>query len=276
MVLRPVLNPPGSKRAGKPSTYRHIGPREYDYIVSVFAKHNGLTGPVACELGWESHRTKRVYDVGYPRLGFPPARTMIAMDRVAADEVRAQRARLSSQLPPSVEIEAEDPAEQQEEISQKALVIHGAEESRIRALMQVEEDRRLQREDAVKARAEEAMLVSITRRNALALNGVTTRVMKGALALSERIQERLEEEARANVMSAGQMLALAKSAASVARFNSEVTALAIKAERAVLGEPIASAPNVDEGDSSLDTAVAWIEKAVKAVNRAKERGVVRK
>jgi hypothetical protein len=160
-----------------------------------------------------------------------------------------------------------------DEVEQKAIVIHTAEQDRIRELVRQEEERRKAREDAIQARSEEATLIGINRRNAIALNGVTAQLMKGAVALSAKIQEELEREAETGQLSLQAKLQLVRSAASVARFNSEATMLAIKSERMVLGQPIEAAPDTPD-DGTLEQAVEWIERSVKAVKRARERGLL--
>lgn len=275
MALKPFR--PGKKPPGyRYGQLKHgaISQANYDQLVAVYAKHDCVMTAVACELGWTRGRVKSVYTQGYPSKGLPSVQSLLARNKLAAEEIRAERERLDEELPPSEQIVATTPAAQAEEIAEKAVVINERENERLRMLIKRDEDRRKAREDATKARAEEAMLVSVARRNALALNGVTAQVMRGAVALSQKIQVDLERTAREGNMPVKQMLELVRSAAAIARFNAEATTLAVKAERAVLGEPIVTSSAEGSEDGSLDSAVQWIERAVEAVQKARARGVL--
>lgn len=242
---------------------------EWDRICDVYRRHGGAHQSVANELGWTKARMHRVWKRGYPSQNLPPIMHSLGMDPESVEEIRARRNRLiKEELPPS------EPVSTIEEVETKAVVIHTREQQRIQKLMRIEEDRRHAREDALAARAEEATLISITRQNALALNGATARLMKGALALSEKIQEGLEKEARDGSLSVKESLALVRSAASVARFNSETTMLAIKSERMVLGQPIDTDPEHHVDDGTLEQSVEWIERAASAIEKARARGLL--
>lgn len=249
------------------SLVSNITPDEWNRIVSVYARHNGYSCAVAVELGWPIARTARVYKRGYPSLGLPPIKTILAQDALSADAIRAKRQELSESLPPSVEIT------RVEEVEVRAEIVHEAEQTRVRELLRQEEERQKARADAIKSRAEEALLISVNRRNALALNGVTERLMKGAVALSQNIEEELAKAATDEALTLSDKLQLMKSAAQIARFTSEATMLAAKSERMVLGQPIEADPVRTDG-GSLEQAVEWIEAAAKAVNRARERGLL--
>jgi hypothetical protein len=245
----------------------NITPEEWDRIVAVYARHHGYSYAVAVELGWPIARARRVYMRGYKSLGLPPIKTLLAKDALSAEQIRAKRASMDAELPPTEEVTSI------EQIESKATVIHAAEQARVRELVRLEEVREKAREDAVKSRADEALLISINRKNAMALNGVTASLMKGAIALSARIQTELEAAAFSGELTVQEKLNLVKSAASVARFNSEATMLAIKSERMVLGAPI-DVPAESGVDGSLEQAVEWIERSVRVVQRARDRGLL--
>ena len=100
--------------------------------------------------------------------------------------------------------------------------------------------------------------------------------MRGAVSLAGLIERELQEVAAGtSEVSLSQKLQLIRSAASVARFNSEASMLAVKSERLVLGQPIETTPEITADDGSLDQAVDWIERAAKAVERAKSRGLLK-
>lgn len=245
-----------------------ISPKRWEAIVRVFARHQCQTVPIALELGWDEQRVRRVFRRGYPSKGYPPIKTLLAMDALATDEIRAQRNEIEESLPPS------EPIASVEEVERKAVVISDSENARVRMMVRREEERERSRNDAIKARAEEAMLISINRKNAIAMNGVTQQVMRGALALSEKLQQAMLDDAANGNLTTSQMLSFVRSAASIARFNSEVTVLSVKAERAVLGQPIDAPGDMPAGDANLDDAVQWIELASKVIGRAKDRGIL--
>lgn len=242
---------------------KEITHEEWQRIVAVFSKHEGRVRGAAAELGWPKARAARRYKLGYPSLGYPPIKTLLARDGFSMEEIRAERRLIEARLPPSAPMHA------------TAEVISTAEQARISQLVRKEEERESARKDAIKARGEEATLVGINRRNAIALNVMTAQVLRGASALSAKIQEELEKEAKSSKMSLPQKLHLVRSAASIARFNAEASVMAVKAERLVVGSPIEQA-GVDGQDErgSLDEAAAWIEKCAVALKKARSRGLL--
>lgn len=248
---------------------RAINPEEWARIVGVFAKHEGRINAAAAELGWPKLRAYRVWTYGYPSVGYPPIKTILSRDSFSATEVRAERERMAKQLPPSADLT--DPKDDH----QRAIVISEGEEQRVRQMVKREEERERARADALKSRTEEATLIQINRRNAIALNVMTTRLLQGANKLSEQIQLELEREAAAPTMPLGARLQLVRSAASVARYNAEASVLAVKAERLVVGDPIDADPDgAAAAESSLDEAAAWIEQCQRALARARSRGLL--
>lgn len=243
---------------------KEITPEEWLRIVKVYARHEGRLRAVSVELGWPIARTTRLWMRGYPSLGYPSIKTVIARDGFSEMEVRARRAEISAALPPSAHT-AEARAE----------VIHGAEEHRLRQMVVREQMQERARQDAVKSRAEEAMLISINRKNAIALNAMTAQILKGATTLSQKIQQDLEKEAISGTLPVGQRLHLVRAAASIARFNAEASVMAVKAERMVLNQPIeADSDEAGEHAGTLDEAEVWLNKYTKALKRAKERGLI--
>jgi hypothetical protein len=241
---------------------KEITHEEWQRIVAVFSKHEGRVRAAAAELGWPRARAIRRYRLGYPSLGYPPIKTILARDLFSADEIRAERQLAEARLPPSAPSHA------------AVEVITSAEQARLKQLVRREEDRQLARNDAIKARGEEATLIQINRRNAIALNAMTAQVLRGAAALSATIQAELEQEAKSSKMSLPQKLHLVRSAASIARFNAEASVMAVKAERLVLGSPIEAAGDGPDERGSLDEAAAWIEKCATALKRARSRGLL--
>lgn len=249
---------------------RAIDSKEWNRLIEVYKKWDGRTSLVAVELGWPVARTHRVWKRGYPSLGLPPIQTVLAKDALAADDVRAERQKIQAVLPPPA-VEVKSPAI----AVQKAHVLAAGEAKRIAAMVQFEETRQLARQDAIQARAEEAMLVTLTRRNALALNGMTSNMLNGALELSKRIEVELKAAAKNSRLSLQDKLGLVKTAASIARFNAEASVLAVKAERLVLGSPIdAPEDSPQDGENTLQESERWINVAIKALGKAKDRGVL--
>lgn len=262
-----------------------ITPADWDRIVEVYERHGGYSIKVAHELGWTHDRARRFFYKGVPSMGYPPIRTLLAMDNLSTEQIRARRAEIEEQIAyesnkpagserfPVRQKKKQPVVETPEAVEAQAVVIQETEQARLRELVRLEEQRRKAREDAIQSRAEEATLVSINRRNAIALNGLTAKLMSGAAALSESIQQELEKMAQDKRVSTAEKLQLVRSAASVARFNSEATMLAIKSERMVLGQPIEAEPETRD-DGTLDQAVEWIEMSIAAVRRARERGLL--
>lgn len=248
----------------------HVTREMYDEWVEVFRKHGGPNAGAVAELGWLISKTKRVFKRGYPSLGLPPVADILAEDEV---RIRAARRRAEEGLPEKIPLPTEDELQANE---QRAIVLADSESRRLQEMVRREEDRRKAREDAIQARSEEALLLGMQRRNAIALNGITAQLMKGAVSLAGLIQKELEEiAAGGGEMTTNQKLQLIRSAASVSRFNAEASMLAIKSERLVLGHPIEAAPEANVDDGSLEQAVDWIERAAKAVLRAKSRGLLK-
>lgn len=241
---------------------KEITPEEWQRIVAVFAKHEGRLRATAAELGWPIARTTRCWKNGYASIGYPPIKTLLARDAFSAAEVRAERQLIEKRLPPSAPDEA------------TAEVMSAAEEQRIKQLVRREDERERARQDAIKSRGEEATLVSINRRNAIALNAMTAQVLSGAATLSKTIQRELEQEATSSKLTLSQKLHLVRSAASIARFNAEASVMAVKAERMVLGAPIEANGDDETVGVSLADAEVWIDRCAKALGRARARGLL--
>jgi hypothetical protein len=259
--------PAQPKDVKKPTT-RDITPERWAQIVAIYARHAGRVWPAAMELGWPVARTRRIYHKGYPSCNLPPIKEILAEDAKAAEQIRAERQRIADQLPPSA------PLTTIEQVVHRPEVLHVAESARIAQMVRREKDREKAREDAVRSKAEEAMMISINRRNAIALNGVTAQIMKGAMALSGAVQAELEKEAASGTLSVKERLQLVRSAANIMRFNSEATMLAVKAERMVLGQPLDTSGDDVTDDGSMDQAVQWIDSAARAIERARARGLL--
>lgn len=243
-------------------------PEHWQHVLSVYAKHDGHQHAVAEELGWGRKRVQRVWNRGYPSLGFPPVQQVLARDATAAAEIRAERERILR------DTEVQERAEQLMAAATQKAPLSDDEQRRIAVMVERENERARARADAVKARGEEAALISASRRNAIALNAVTAQVLRGAVALSSEIQQALEAEAQQPSLSLAQQLGLIRQAAQVARFNAEAGLQAVKSERMVLGDPIVAESADDEQADDLQDASRWIETTMRALHRAKQRGLV--
>lgn len=244
-----------------------ITPDEWNRIVRVFQMHDGRPHAAARELGWPVARAKRILHRGYPSAGYPPVTTLIGRDHVDADQVRAMRHELEQR-----DIER---VSEQRELAQRTQRDDVEDQARVKQLVARERERDKVKADALASRAEEATLVSAARRNAIALNGVTARIMQGALKLSDRIYRELEAEASSvsSKLSLSERLGLIRSAAQIARFNAEAGLQAVKSERMVLGQSEPSEGDVEQA-GSLEDSARWIERSVTALQRAKERGLI--
>lgn len=244
-------------------------PEFWQHVLAVYAKHDGHQHAVAEELSWGLKRVQRVWNRGYPSLGFPPVQQVLARDATAAAEIRAERERILR------DTEVEDRAQQLMAAATQKAPLSDDDQQRIAAMVERENERARARADAVKARGEEAALISASRRNAIALNAVTAQVLRGAVALAAKIQHALEAEAQQPSLSLAQQLGLIRQAAQVARFNAEAGLQAVKSERMVLGDPITAESEGDEQvDGDLQDASRWIETTMRALHRAKQRGLV--
>lgn len=266
----PPYSPNPRRYATRNKEARRITSDEWNQLIEVYRKWDGRISMVAAELGWPEAKTRRVYKRGYPSLGLPGIETTLARDALATEEIRAGRQAIQERLPKVTPLSSPQIAVQNPQ------VLARGEQKRIAVMVDAEERRVQARRDAVEARAEEAVLISITRRNAVALNGVTSKMLNGALALSTKIEQELKNLANDKSVSVEKKISLVKSAASIARFNAEASVLAVKAERMVTGQPI-DTPDDESAvstENSLIESERWINVAMKALNRAKERGVL--
>lgn len=275
---------------------KEISPERWNHIVACFAKHDGRLYASARELGWPVARTRRVLEFGYPSIGYPSVKSLLALDHAGEQAIRAARADIEAERSKSSHeamaelVEAakrtglsatrvlgkarrtpEDLVREQEEPESHVLTV--AEQRRVAALVKREEERDKARTDAIKARGEEATLVSASRRNALALNAVTAQVLNGAIKLAARIQTALEVEASASTLSLRDQLALVRQAAQIARFNAEAGLQAVKSERIALGQAELPEPG-EHVNGSLEDAESWIVTTTRALQRARDRGLM--
>lgn len=267
---------PHTKRSPNPKRYQTHHPKalaidkkEWRRIVDVYRRWDCRLSIVAEALGWPEPRVRRMWNKGYPTLGYPPIKTLLARDAFAVEEIRAKRHQLRKELPP--EVVATTP----EEVEQKAEIIMQGESARIRRLVEIEDERAAARADAVASRAEEALLISLNRKNTLALNGLTSKILRGAAVLAENIEVELAKEAKSKKLSLTDKMTLLRTATQVARFNSEATMLAVKAERLVLGHPIEAIDDQShKDDQGLQETERWLHTTMKLLERARDRGVI--
>jgi hypothetical protein len=206
----------------------------------------------------------------------PSVKSTIASDLDAIEKIRAGRADIEARERAALEgnRRPSDADEAVERAGHNVEVVKPAEQRRIEAMLRRESDREKARQDSLKSRAEEAALVTHARRNSLALNVVTAQILRGAQALAGKIQTQLEAEARSDKpMTVAEQLSLVRQAAAIARFNSEAAMMAVKTERMVLGTSDHSPEPAEQG-GSLEEAAQWIESSVKAVQRARQRGML--
>jgi hypothetical protein len=145
----------------------NMSPELYEELLAVFRKHGGPCKDVYAELGCLSSRGKRLFKRPYPKLGLPAMADRLAEEEV---EIRAARRRKEEGLPEKVPLPSADELVADET---RAVVIADGEARRLQEMVRREDERRRARADAIEARAEEALLLSLQRRNAIALNGIT-------------------------------------------------------------------------------------------------------
>jgi len=252
-----------------------ISPERWEAICEIYQHHAGPSLHAARDLGWPAARTRRVWNRGYPSQGLPPVKTVVASTAEKVAAIRAGRAEIEARERAQSEAmtRPSDADEAVERAGHNVEVVQPAEQRRIEMMLRRESDREKARQDAIKSRSEEAALVSHARRNSLALNVVTAQILRGAQALAGRIQLQLEREATSDKpLTIAEQLALVRQAAAIARFNSEAAMMAVKTERMVLGT--SEQAESSEPNGSLEEAAQWIESSVKAVQRARQRGML--
>jgi len=190
---------------------------------------------------------RRAWNTGWPSAGIPPMKETVHREQVAA------RAAL-------LEVEQE----------------------RVRARAEAEADRAWReaeraREDIVRARKAEAELVRAERGNILALIGVTSRVLRGAVKRAADL-ERLVAEGKdvdGRPLTVKEQIDVLWKLSRVMRQASEAAAVVFKLERVLLAEPTEIVGTVDLESMSAAEMIADIQRAFEAAMRIKqEHGIV--
>lgn len=145
---------------------------------------------------------------------------------------------------------------------------------RARALAKARETERKVLGDAVKQRAEEAMLVRGVRQTATAMLSAEAHLLKAAIGLSQSIAA--DVDAKTLTLKPGEKVRLVRDIASIVKATAETARLAVSTERMVLGKPggvLGSDTATD--DMTPEEAEAYIAMATRAMaRRARARVVV--
>lgn len=212
----------------------------YESLVSAFLAVPGNASAAAREAGCDRRTAARAWSLGWPRKGFAPIKQRVE------DEQRAARARLLR--------------DEQD-----------AREAKRDAAAKLEADASI---DRAKSRAEEARAVRAARANALALQGATARLNRGALALAQRIEAQLlNTNDEAAKLKPREAVALLRQVAAINRESNDAARLAVQLERLVLGEPDQVVGHVLI-DMTPEDARREIERANEALGRATRRGTL--
>lgn len=222
---------------------KKISPHQWQRWVAAFRRH-----PLRAEVLKEcpdlsAPRASAAWTRGFPAQGLPSIRSIVGAEMERAREIRH-------------EAELEQAQRQEQRVEVEVMV---RERKRLKQL-----------EAAAQTRAEEAMLVSTARRNAIALAGVTAQVLQGALQLGQKIGQELSRQAAEKTVDVELSLKLLQRAANITRLNNDAAKMAFQMERMVLGIP----PEGDEssdGQMTLEDSERWFAEAHEAFQRARAR-----
>jgi hypothetical protein len=219
----------------------------YDALLTAYRAKPGNARQAAAATGLDARTCARGWREGWPERGMRP------IQAVLEDEQAAARARL-----------------------------HAAREAELRAAAQHEAQaaavhRQSASEDAIRNRAEEARMVRAARANAMGLMAVVQRVLRGANALAEQVEQYVQNAkvgtGEEDTLTPQRATALFAQIASTTRAANESARLAQQMERSLLGEPDKWI-GLQVGNMTEAQAVHEIELAHRAAQRARERGVL--
>jgi hypothetical protein len=230
---------------------------EWERWIAAFREHPGHTVKVAKIMGCPRNRARLAWYHGWPKQGRPPISQILEMDKSLARAHRGMR-------------ESDDAKAEPGEItdSVRALAKHTDVADAV-----AERNRRRQKalEDSVKTRTQEGMLISISRGNSIALAASTANLLKGAQALSKRMEEQL----RLETVPIREAMSLIKSVAIITRMNAEASKQVFEMERLVMGEPDTEVKGGAGGKLSPAEAAEWMRVAMNTVRKYEERKAIR-
>lgn len=225
---------------------------EWARWIALFREHPGETVKVAKLMGVPRNRARIAWYHGWPKHGKPAISELLEQDKTLARAHRAsvleKEATADVEITPAVqELAKKTDADVTDAIAKRKQVL-----------------KRLQ-DDSIRTRAEEGMLIDTSRKNALALAGLTINLIKGA----QQLAKRLEVQLRSDVIPAREAMSLIKGISNVVRMNTDASLQVIEMERRIMGEP---APDVKAGGRfSPDEAAEHIALAVKAMEKYQQR-----
>jgi hypothetical protein len=205
-------------------------------------------------MGVPRNRGRIAWHHGWPKQGRPPISELLAADKMAA---RAKRAEMEAEG-------AEDPVV--EETPTSALASESQRQV-MAAMVERDKTRRKALDDSSRTRAEEGLLISVTRRNMMALGSVTAQLMRGAQALAPKLSQALQTEQ----LSVKDGMAVMQKLSVIARLGAEAGKMAVQMERLALGEPMGDEAAMTGGRLTPADAERWMQLAMRTLERTRER-----
>ena len=226
---------------------------EWEKWVALFREHPGETVKVAKLMGVPRNRARIAWYHGWPKHGKPAISDLIEQDKTLA---RAHRASAVAAKEATADVEITPVVKELAKRTESEVTEAVAERKKVMKRIQ---------DDSIRTRSEEGMLINVSRGNALALAGLTVNLIKGARALSKRLEEQLTKDQ----IPAREAMSMIKSIANVVRMNTDASLQVLEMERRVMGEP---APDVKaSGRFNADEAAEHIALAFKAMEKYRAR-----
>jgi hypothetical protein len=237
-----------------------VSKQEYNLMVESFREFPGSPSRVAEIVGVSVECARRGWRVGWP------SRYMGPIKDVIEGEILIARGKRAAELIETKKLVAR--ADDQNKLI-KELEEH---EEHLRLQAVNEETERLKaKEDAIQSRKEEGKMVSMGRRNTIAVMAATTKLIAGAITKAKEMDEKIKKGKVK--LTPAQTIAFVRSCAYVTKTASESAKISMEMERMLMGEPT-EIIGLDMKNMSLDDAARTIEMANVALQRAKERGVL--
>lgn len=226
----------------------HVIPEEvYQKLVEGFRISPGNYAGAAQFAGVNPRTAKAYWENGLPQKGRPPIAESIRLEQEHA------RARLQELQLETERLAAEIEARRRADDKSKAL------------------------EDVNQSRVQEAQMIRMARGAATGLLVTLTSLSKGAARIGGKVQKGLEEMAQdPKPLSPGEMVNLTRLVQNLTgslRQANDAAARAMEMERLLLGEPTSIIGHMHLADATQEEAERRINAALKALERAKARGI---
>jgi hypothetical protein len=262
----PEKNPdPSSNGFGRRMTDAY-----WDEWLDIFRQHPGETVKVAGLMGVPRNKARVIWHHGYPKQGRPPMRDVIEGEKAAARDLRAE---LEAEAPRGVQ--GRDARAHKTEAPAKEVEAPGdaiIQNAAVGIIVERDRKRRRAQADAAKTRAQEGVLVSVSRGNAIALAAATANLLIGAQELAARMEKML----RFDDIPLREAMGLMQKISIMARMNAEAAKNAIEMERVIMGTPDGDAErHVSGGKLTPQEAAEWLQLGMKTVQKFQKREALR-